>query len=317
MEQFHLLEGDRTLKASRDLINNALLTVRSLSAGTAFPTTDLTDGMLCYRTDHSRLYQLADAANNIWTDRIAMSIAGTASTADHIAWANIDDKPTAYPPETHSHTYAGSATEGGPATKAETLATPRAINGIPFDGTTDITVDIGVRTVNNLAPDSAGNISVPTLPTGTVIAYSANTDPDGYLLCNGATVSRTTYADLFAIIGTTYGKGNGSTTFALPNLTDRFIQGSTTAGTTKGAGLPNITATLTSKDDFGLFAPLETTASGAFVRSSTSGKRRGGDGSSTFNMKTLTFNASKSNSIYGASTTVQPPAVTMRYYIKY
>lgn len=47
MEQFQLLEGDRTLKASREQINNALSTVRSLSSGTAFPTTNLSDGMLC------------------------------------------------------------------------------------------------------------------------------------------------------------------------------------------------------------------------------------------------------------------------------
>lgn len=318
MEQFHLLEGDRTLKASRDLINNALLTVRSLSAGTAFPTTDLTDGMLCYRTDHGRLYQLADAANNIWTDRIAMSIAGTANTADTIAWASITGKPTAYPAEEHAHTYAGSLTEGGSATKAEALATPRTINGTPFDGTTDITVDIGVRTVNNFAPDSAGNVNISTLPTGTVIAYAANTAPSGFLFCNGAAVSRTTYADLFAVIGTTYGEGNGSTTFTLPNLTDRFIQGSSTAGTTKEAGLPNITGTILSVgEDFGLFAPMEVTTTGAFVRGNKKGRRRGGGDSSTFNPTSVSFDASKSNSVYGASNTVQPPAVTMRYCIKY
>lgn len=313
MEQFHLLEGDRTLKASRDLINNALLTVRSLSAGTAFPTTDLTDGMLCYRTDHNRLYQLADAANNIWTDRIAMSIAGTASTADHIAWANIDDKPTAYPPEAHSHSYAGSATEGGPATKAETLATPRAINGIPFDGTTDITVDIGVRTVNGSAPDSAGNISLTTLPTGTVIAYSADTVPDGFLLCNGATVSRTTYAALFAVIGTTYGEGNGTTTFDLPNLTDRFIQGSTTAGTTKEAGLPNITGSFTLRNQ----AKELTEISGTFSLQDTDSGTHTGASSNKRPYVHIAMNAQKSSSVYGASDTVQPPALTMRYCIKY
>ena len=318
MEQFQLLEGDRTLKASREQINNALSTVRSLSSGTAFPTTNLSDGMLCYRTDHARLYQLTDAANNIWTDRIAMSIAGTAATADTVAWSSIENKPTAYPAEEHTHTYASSLTEGGPATKAEALATPRTINGTPFDGTTDITIDIGVRTVNNLAPDSAGNVNISTLPTGIIIAYSASAVPDGYLLANGADVSRTTYADLFAVIGTTYGEGNGSTTFTLPNLTDRFIQGSSTAGTTKEAGLPNITGTILSVgEDFGLFAPMEVTTTGAFVRGNEKGRRRGGGDSSTFNPTTLTFDASKSNSVYGASNTVQPPTVTMRYCIKY
>lgn len=317
MEQFQLLEGDRTLKASREQLNNALSTVRSLSSGTAFPTTNLSDGMLCYRTDHARLYQLTDAANNIWTDRIAASIAGTAATADTVAWSSIENKPTAYPAEEHTHTYASSLTEGGPATKAEALATPRTINGTPFDGTADITVDIGVRTVNNLSPDSAGNVNISTLPTGIIIAYSASAVPDGYLLANGADVSRTTYADLFAVIGTTYGEGNGSTTFTLPNLTDRFIQGSSTAGTIKEAGLPNITGQIADQDGtFGLFGSANVAATGAFS-SSNGGKRRGGDGSASYDPRIINFNAKNSSAIYGKSTTVQPPAVTMRYCIKY
>ncbi|MBR6636827.1 MAG: tail fiber protein, partial [Phascolarctobacterium sp.] len=79
------------------------------------------------------------------------------------------------------------------------------------------------------------------VPVGTIIAYAANQNPEGYILCNGANVSRTTYADLFAVIGTTYGAGDGSTTFTLPNLIDRFIEGSSTAGNYHNAGLPNIT----------------------------------------------------------------------------
>ena len=52
--------------------------------------------------------------------------------------------------------------------------------------------------------------------------------PDGYLVCNGATVSRETYSDLFAVIGTTFGSGEGSTTFNLPNLIGK---GGTASGT--------------------------------------------------------------------------------------
>lgn len=313
MEQFQLLEGDRTLKASREQINNALLSVRSLSSGTDFPTTELTEGMLCYRTDHGRLYQLADASNNIWTDRIAMNIAGTADVANAVSWASVENKPTAYPAETHTHLYAGANTAGGSATKADALATPRTINGTPFDGTCNINLDIGVRTINGLAPDTAGNITVTSLPTGTVIAYSANTIPDGYLLCNGAAVSRTTYADLFSVIGTTYGEGNGSTTFALPNLTDRFIQGSMTAGTVKEAGLPNVDGTLEISH-----AVTVSATTGAFTSTSEYKDKWGGTrDTSANNQYTITFNAKNSNAIYGASNTVQPPAVTMQYCIKY
>lgn len=77
---------------------------------------------------------------------------------------------------------------------------------------------------------------------GSVTWYAGAGTPENYLLCDGSAVSRTNYADLFAVIGTTYGAGDGSTTFNLPLLTDnRFIEGSNISGTQHEAGLPNIT----------------------------------------------------------------------------
>lgn len=58
-----------------------------------------------------------------------------------------------------------------------------------------------------------------------VCFFAKNTAPAGFLACNGALVSRTTYSALFAEIGTTYGAGDGSTTFALPDLRGEFIRG--------------------------------------------------------------------------------------------
>lgn len=70
------------------------------------------------------------------------------------------------------------------------------------------------------------NASLPeTIPAGTVIYAATNTAPSGFIKANGAIVSRTTYAALFAAIGTTFGAGNGSTTFALPDLRAEFIRG--------------------------------------------------------------------------------------------
>lgn len=63
------------------------------------------------------------------------------------------------------------------------------------------------------------------IPAGTVISYAGATAPAGWLKCNGAVVSRSTYAALFAAIGTTYGAGDGSTTFKLPELRGEFIRG--------------------------------------------------------------------------------------------
>jgi microcystin-dependent protein len=61
--------------------------------------------------------------------------------------------------------------------------------------------------------------------TGTIVPWPTNSVPSGYLDCNGAAVSRSTYADLFAVIGTTYGSGDGSTTFNVPNMTSRIPVG--------------------------------------------------------------------------------------------
>lgn len=61
--------------------------------------------------------------------------------------------------------------------------------------------------------------------SGAVLPYAGPTAPEGWLLCAGQTVSRETYAGLFAAIGTTYGAGNGSTTFRLPDLRGEFIRG--------------------------------------------------------------------------------------------
>lgn len=146
---------------------------------------------------------------------------------------------------------------------------------------------------------------------GEVFAWPTNSrEPHRGLLCNGAAVSRTTYSKLFEAIGTTYGTGNGSSTFNLPNLTDRFIEGSGTAGTVKKAGLPNITGSA-----YHLIA-ASTNYQGALYYNSPNNGIGTGSGDKAIG-RTFGFDASRSNSIYGVSTTVQPPALTMRYYIKY
>lgn len=68
-------------------------------------------------------------------------------------------------------------------------------------------------------------------PTGAINAYAGSIAPTGWLLCDGAAVSRATYADLFALIGTTYGVGDGTTTFNLPDMKGRVIVGKAATGT--------------------------------------------------------------------------------------
>lgn len=148
-------------------------------------------------------------------------------------------------------------------------------------------------------------------PTGSIIAFAGNTLPDGYLLCDGSQVSRTTYKKLFDVIGTTYGEGDGSTTFTLPNLIDRFLEGSSAAGKYREAGLPNITGKYGGNTSEG-FSPSPVGVFGGTVY--TSGGRAAGSGGGEINVN---FDASKSNSVYGASNTVQPKSLTAQYLIKY
>lgn len=86
-----------------------------------------------------------------------------------------------------------------------------------------------------LASNSSGIVVASTLTkqrleevasyVGMVASFAGNTAPSGWLACDGSAVSRTTYADLFAYIGETYGAGDGSTTFNLPDLRGEFVRG--------------------------------------------------------------------------------------------
>ena len=73
---------------------------------------------------------------------------------------------------------------------------------------------------------SGANLTgIEGIPTGTIVPWSASSVPTGFLECNGANVSRSTYSGLFAVIGTTYGSGDGSSTFGLPDLQDNVAVG--------------------------------------------------------------------------------------------
>ena len=69
-------------------------------------------------------------------------------------------------------------------------------------------------------PDSSGGMG-----SGAIIAFAGSDAPEGWLLCNGAEIERDDYAALFGVINTTYGVGNGNTTFHLPDLRGRFPLG--------------------------------------------------------------------------------------------
>lgn len=178
--------------------------------------------------------------------------------------------------------------------------------------------------------DITGTLTVNganVLPPGAIWAYAGESMPSGggWLLCDGSAVSRTTYENLFNVIGVIYGAGDGETTFNLPDLTNKFIEGSATVGIEKTAGLPNITGEAYLQPTAGSVDTVPSaigafTTTGEVIRSSNPGA-----GDSTFTVSStspyytdnINLDASRSSSIYGNSTTVQPPALTLRYIIKY
>ena len=159
------------------------------------------------------------------------------------------------------------------------------------------------------------------VPLGTILPYAANAaePPYSFLFCEGQAISRTMYPDLFALIGTTYGSGDGSTTFNLPALVGKYPQGDTTAGTVKSAGLPNITGTTTHASGNNLsYEIVQGSASGAFSTITRHATKllTGTDYLSNQYFECDNFDASQSNPIYGASDTVTPPTLTVRWIIK-
>ena len=153
--------------------------------------------------------------------------------------------------------------------------------------------------------------------TGMIFAFAGSTVPSGFLLCDGSKVSRTTYKKLFDVIGTTYGSGDGKTTFTLPNLIDRFLEGSSAAGNYLNAGLPNITGSFDIRG-WRDGTMLHNSTGAMLIISEIGDNANTAQSTSTLRQEDrINFDASLSNPIYGASTTVQPAALTTKFLIKY
>ena len=159
-------------------------------------------------------------------------------------------------------------------------------------------------------------------PPGMFGFFHATDVPEGWLLCNGAAVSRSTYSRLFAKIGTKYGSGNGSTTFNLPNLNDRVLQGTTNTGNVGNrleAALPNITGgagwSLNGANSYWHIG-----GSGALYNSGNNENKTGVaiDGSSIDRSddSSVKIDASRSSSIYKGSS-LQPKALYLLPCIRY
>lgn len=150
-------------------------------------------------------------------------------------------------------------------TKAEVNDEPIVDGNFIVTGEGNVFIDYGEERIEIIS--SGGSITGDTLPIGSITAYGKETAPANWLICDGSAVSRTSYADLFAVIGTKYGEGDGSTTFNLPNLKGRVPVGLDSDDTDfntigKTGGEKNVVLTIDTMPSHGHIIPYSPNASG-------------------------------------------------------
>jgi microcystin-dependent protein len=158
----------------------------------------------------------------------APTIRGAARTGTNVAGANItlDAANGTGTGGSGKFIFRTAPASGTPGSTANTMQTAMEIAN-----TGVVSAPLGL---------TVGGVDIGTLlPVGTVLPYAGSSAPTNYLLCDGSAVSRTSYAALFAIVGTTYGVGDNSTTFNLPDLRGRIPAGKDDMGGTAASRLVN------------------------------------------------------------------------------
>lgn len=148
-----------------------------------------------------------------------------------------------------------------------------------------------------------------TTPVGTILSFAGSKVPNGFLICDGSEVSKTTYADLYKVVGDLYGESGSEETFLLPNAKGRVLQGADgNLGTYIAESLPNITGKFYHDTNV-----TNNTLEGAF--SYTGGSSLNLANSTTATSGYVEFDASKSNPIYSGEH-VQQNGIAVTYIIK-
>ena len=165
--------------------------------------------------------------------------------------------------------------------------------------------------------DWAALVIPPAVPTGSVHMFAMAAVPSGYLVCEGQNVSRTTYADLFSAIGTAFGAGDGSTTFALPDLRNEFIRGADPSG---GRAIGATEADATAVNGLGLTDPGHQHQQGRNHRPSVVGNYASGETgpgySSSSVTTTITQSATTGITLSSTDSETRPQNVALLYAIK-
>jgi microcystin-dependent protein len=152
----------------------------------------------------------------------------------------------------------------------------------------ELTIDTDTDAIILHDGSAAGGIEI--VPSGTIVAFGNTTAPTGWLVCNDQAVSRTTYARLFAVVGTTFGTGDGSSTFNVPDLRDRVPLGFGTNMSSLGA--------ITAAGIAASAVMASATKSGATTATNTTGST-----SATLSVGTGTFATSAKDSSQSSAVT--------------
>ena len=128
----------------------------------------------------------------------------------------------------------------------------------PFIGPGGFVQQVWLKLLQTLWNRSGAAQGGGIVPTGTIADYAGKTPPTGWIVCDGSEVARNVYVALFNAIGTTWGIGDGKTTFNLPNLTGKFRQGGASVGTTGGAASVTISTAQLPAHNHGITDPGHT-----------------------------------------------------------
>ena len=193
---------------------------------------------------------------------------------------------------------------------------------------------------------SGANLTgIEGIPTATIVPWSSSSVPSGFLECDGAAVSRSTYSALFAIVGTTYGAGDGASTFNLPDLQDNVAMGksgtkalastggantvasggsvSTNISGTVGGSTANATLSTGQLASHSHSVPtVSPTNPGSNITSPSTGNPSSrsttntGSGTGHSHNMSATFSGTASSTFSGTATSVVQPYLTIIYIIK-
>ena len=209
MSQHDFNIANQLFPATRADLNNAFVALASNSSGDAEPGTTYPN-QWWYETDTNTL-KLRNEANSAWVpictlDQSSNNVLSITTQGLTLGATTITASGTEI--NLLNDLTRGSLIYGNASGVTSELVKGAAATVLTSDGT-DISWAAG-----------GGGV-----PAGTVIYHAANTPPTDFIKANGAAISRTTYSDLFTSIGTTFGVGDGSTTFNVPDLRGEFLRG--------------------------------------------------------------------------------------------